>query len=216
MKPVKKKTVILVAHPDDEILWSGGTILNHAQWKCFIISLCRGSDPDRSSKFKSVLKKLKAEGVMADLDDGPEQIPLDQNVLDQTILHLLPSTMDLLITHSPKGEYTRHRRHEEIGHSIISLWLEKKIHPAELWIFAYDDDHGTQLPSPDLEADYYFPLTDKIFELKYKLITEEYGFSPDSWEARTCPKIEAFRRFSNPKEADSWKKPTRIPAFRLK
>lgn len=206
MGSVKKKTVILVAHPDDEILWAGGTILNHPQWECFIISLCRGSDKDRSSKFKTVLKKLKAEGIIADLDDGPEQIPLDKNFLDHTILHLLPPTIDLLITHSPRGEYTRHRRHEEIGQSVISLWRAGKIHLDELWLFAYEDDHGTRLPAPDLEADCYFPLADKVFELKYNLITEEYGFSHESWEARTCPKIEAFWRFSDPREIDLWEK----------
>jgi LmbE family N-acetylglucosaminyl deacetylase len=33
-----KNVAIIVAHPDDETLWAGGTILNHPSWKCFIIS----------------------------------------------------------------------------------------------------------------------------------------------------------------------------------
>jgi LmbE family N-acetylglucosaminyl deacetylase len=52
MAELKSKTVaVIVAHPDDETLWAGGTILSHPTWNCFIISLCSGSDPDRNPGF---------------------------------------------------------------------------------------------------------------------------------------------------------------------
>ena len=78
-----KTVAVIVAHPDDETLWTGGTILNHPSWKCFIVCLSRVNDKDRSSKFYNALKILKSEGIMGDLDDGPEQIPLEENEIEQ-------------------------------------------------------------------------------------------------------------------------------------
>jgi hypothetical protein len=58
-----RSVIVIVAHPGDETLWAGGTILNNPQWDYFIISLCRKYDEDRSSKFYKVLKFLNAQGV---------------------------------------------------------------------------------------------------------------------------------------------------------
>jgi len=97
-----KTVAVIVAHPDDETLWSGGTILSHPAWQSFIVCLCRGNDKDRSSRFYSSLKILKSEGIMGDLDDGPEQKPLTGNEVEQAILHLIPAKhFDLIITHNP-------------------------------------------------------------------------------------------------------------------
>src|SRR5665647_1679073 len=102
MTPLNTKEVaIIVAHPDDETLWTGGTILNHPTWHFFIICLCRGSDEDRSARFHEALKIYHAEGKMGDLDDGPEQNPLEEKDVERVILDLLPSKhFDLIITHS--------------------------------------------------------------------------------------------------------------------
>ncbi len=75
-----KAVAIIVAHPDDESLWAGGTILNHPTWQCFIVCLCRGNDEEHSPKFFKTLQILKSEGIMGDLDDSPEQSPLNENV----------------------------------------------------------------------------------------------------------------------------------------
>ena len=39
-----KKTAVIVAHPCDETLWAGGTILSQPAWNWFIATLCRASD----------------------------------------------------------------------------------------------------------------------------------------------------------------------------
>ena len=135
-----KNVLIVVAHPDDEILWAGGTILSHPEWKCFIISVCRGSDEDRSIRFHNALKLLNANGAMADLDDGPKQTPLDKMQLEFTIESLVPHQFfDLIITHNPHGEYTRHIRHEEVSKAVFQLWFDNIIKAPALWTFAYKD-----------------------------------------------------------------------------
>lgn len=196
---------IIVAHPDDETLWAGGTILEHPSWKCFILSLCRASDTNRAPKFYKVLDLLNAEGIMGDLDDEPEQNPLDSIQLGRTILNLLPhSYFDLIITHNPNGEYTRHLRHEEVSKAVITLWFSGEIKTTELWTFAYEDGHKTYLPKPVENAPIYRPLSKRSWLKKCAFITDTYGFEKTSWEAQTTPQTEAFWQFMNPEDAKKW------------
>jgi len=203
---MKSKTVaLIVAHPDDEILWAGGTVINNPSWNWFILSLCRGSDPDRAPKFYKVLEMLGAEGTMGDLDDAPEQKPLDEKEVEQTILDLLPSKhFDLIITHDPSGEYTRHLRHEETGKAVINLWHTGKISANELWTFAYSDGNRKYFPMPLENASLYNKLTKQTWLKKHKLITEKYGFGKESWEAQTTPRTEAYWKFTDPDSAKKW------------
>jgi LmbE family N-acetylglucosaminyl deacetylase len=189
------KVCIIVAHPDDETLWAGGMILMHSQWRCFIFSLCRAGDPDRAPKFKQALSNLGASGTMADMDDSPEQHPLSRYELQKSIVTGIdPPFCDLILTHGPKGEYTRHRRHEEVSQAVLELVQNGKIRCRELWQFAYEDGGGQYVPRADARASYSVFLPDDIWKRKYKIITEIYGFAPESWESRTTPRTEAFHR----------------------
>ena len=197
-----KSVAIIIAHPDDEILWAGGTILKNPQWKIFLLCLCRKNDKDRATKFYKVLKILNAQGNMRDLDDEPEQKPLNTEIVEQNILNSLTrQNFDLIITHSPKGEYTRHLRHEEVSKAVIMLWNDRKITTTELWAFAYEDGNKKYYPKAIENASYIEKLSSEIWMKKYKLITETYGFNKDSWEAKTTPKSEAFWVFNKAKDA---------------
>ena len=202
-----RRVALIVAHPDDETLWAGGTILSHPAWQWFIVCLCRGSDTERAQKFNKALQVLKSEGVMGDLDDGPDQKSLDGKELEQSILDLLPPKyFDLIISHNPSGEYTRHIRHEETGTAVIKLWRAGKISASELWSFAYEDGNKEYFPRPVETADIYRILTRRIWLRKYSIITETYGFEKTSFEAETTPKAESFWQFTNSYNAEKWLK----------
>jgi LmbE family N-acetylglucosaminyl deacetylase len=189
------KCAVIVAHPDDETLWVGGLILMHPDADWTVVTVCRKSDPDRAPKFYRAVEKLKAAGFMADLDDGPEQVPLNQKELRQTVMELLPSgKFDLIITHSTTGEYTRHLRHEETAKAVLDLCRSGRLLTSELWTFAYEDNNRQHLPHAIEQADILINLAEEIWQCKYNIITEIYGFGQDSFEARTTPKKEAFRR----------------------
>ena len=198
---------IIVAHPDDETLWAGGTILAHPFWNCFVVCLCRKNDEERATKFYKVLKILNATGIMGDLDDEPEQKPLLNNEVERAVLNLLPQThFDLIITHNPNGEYTKHLRHEEIGNAVISLWNKGKISTKQLWIFAYEDGNKAYFPKATQNTSVYEVLESAAWQKKYDLITDVYGFEKTSWEAQTTPKAEAFWQFDQTEEAVEWLK----------
>ena len=197
-----RRVALIITHPDDETLWAGGTVLSHPSWQCFIVCLCRGSDADRAPKFSRALEVLRSKGIMGDLDDGPDQKPLDETEIQRSILDLLPEHyFDLVISHHPAGEYTRHLRHEETGKAVINLWHAGKISAGELWAFAYEDGNQNYLPRPIETAGIYKALSQRIWRRKYSIITETYGFRPGSFEAKTTPRAESFLPFISSWEA---------------
>ena len=193
---------VVVAHPDDETLWCGGYILAHPDFDWRIVTLCRASDPDRAPKFRRVLEQLGAVGEMANLDDEPDQAPLPIEQVQETIARLLAgNSYSLILTHGPRGEYTRHRRHEECCRSVVELWRSGSIYTGRLWLFAYEDGGRAYLPRVRDDADRRDMLTDDVWLEKRRLITDLYGFGPESWEAQSTPREEGFWCFDSAQAA---------------
>jgi LmbE family N-acetylglucosaminyl deacetylase len=188
-----KTAAVIVAHPDDETLWAGGTILLNPQIGWTILSLCRKSDPDRAPKFFKVIGQFGAKGLMTDLDDGPDQKPLKQTDIQKTILSALPEkSFDIILTHNPKGEYTRHLRHEETSQAVFALWNDGKLKARQFLFFAYEDGGKKYPPRPQKNADIVVDLPKSIWQKKKDIIINSYGFSPDSFEAKAVSDTEAF------------------------
>lgn len=200
------RAMVIVAHPDDEILWAGGLILSLPDVHWHIISLSRHNDPDRAPRFARILHTLGATGTMGHLDDGPEQKPLAAFDVQQAILEQVPPNhYDLILTHGPQGEYTRHRRHEETFRAVADLWQNQQLSAnSELWLFAYEDGSRQYLPRAMTSAHVQLTLPEELWKTKYRLVTEIYGFAPTSWEAQVTPRAEAFWRFSSATALQHW------------
>jgi len=180
-------------------------MLAHTEWDCFVACLCRGSDADRAPRFRRALEALGATGEIGDLDDAPEQVPLDGAEVQAAVLALLPrGQFDVVLTHGPCGEYTRHRRHEETGRAVAALWQAGRLLAGELRLFAYEDGGGRHLPSPRSDAHIVQTLPNEIWRRKYAIIADVYGFRPESFEARTTPREEAFWCFDYPRAFEAW------------
>lgn len=202
--PVKKVAVI-VAHPDDETLWAGGTIMSHPEWQVYVLSLCRGDDRDRAPKFHAALHILRASGKMGFLDDGVVQYPLPEEEVQRAILTLLPTiTYDLIITHDPSGEYTFHQRHVDVSKAVITLWTARKLESPTLWTFAYHDGNRSFYPRAVKTAPIKIKLTQPLFAVKYDIINRIYGYPKEGWEVLTTPRTEAFWCFSAVNKAREW------------
>jgi hypothetical protein len=71
-------------------------------------------------------------------------------------------------------------------------------------MFAYEDGDRAYLPRSHPGAHHRSPLPEKLWNSKRQMITEVYGFDPDSWEARTTPREEAFWRFESFDDLETW------------
>jgi LmbE family N-acetylglucosaminyl deacetylase len=188
-----KKCAVIVAHPDDETLWVGGIMLLHPETEWTVVSITRKSDPDRAPKFFRALEQYNARGAMGDIDDGPDQnIVNTRHIQDEIMSLLFSNRFDVVITHSPHGEYTRHLRHEETAEAVMTLWKNKKIISKQLWQFAYEDGDRKYLPKAIDDANITIDLPEELWQKKYKIITEVYNFAPESFEAKVTPRTEAF------------------------
>ena len=193
-----KKVALIVAHPCDETLWAGGTILSHPSWDWFIVCLCRGGETELVKRYDEALKLLRAEGVIGVLHGGADQKPLNDTEVEQTIKDLLPANyFDLIISHNPAGEYTSKIWQEETGNAVIKLWHSGIISAGEFWAFAYEDRNKSYLPKVIETAKIHHLLSKRIWAKKKSIIQETYGFDQGSFEAKTTPLAESFLPFTN-------------------
>ncbi len=200
-----KAAIVVVAHPDDEILWAGGTILENPTWHWTVVAICRRDDPDRSQRYFRVLERIGAKGIIGNLDDGPDQSPLAEGEVEAALMSLLPSRRwDVVLTHSPFGEYTRHRRHEEVGRAVLALWSRGELLTRDLRLFAYEDGGRQYYPRAIKDAHIITTLNEESLRIKREMVESDYGFSAGSWEALTIPREEGFWQFRSFDEYRIW------------
>jgi hypothetical protein len=190
-----KQVAIIVAHPDDEIIWCGGLILQNPDWDWTVLSLCRADDPDRRPKFRTVCESLDMAGYIADLDDGNPLKPINpMREIGRRVRELLPDAdWNLFLTHGPRGEYG-HPRHIEIHNEVQRLLESGVLRCDELWTFAYCCDPRTGQCRVLADADLVVSLTPDQLAEKRRIVHEQYGYGSDSFEVQACISPEAFHR----------------------
>lgn len=189
----RAKALVVVAHPDDETIWMGGTILKNPAARWTIFSLCRSGDRDRAPKFRRVCKHYGAVAIISNLEDEGtmtvnESIP---EIERRLLAKLAGRRFDYIFTHGANGEYG-HPRHVGVHRTITKMLRSRNLVGKEVFFFSYRADSRKRMRNIAKPAAFFTLLTQEELRAKRNIVKNRYGFSRASFENVSCLPQETF------------------------
>ncbi len=127
---VKYDKLMIVAHPDDELIFGGAELLSKKGWKVVTVTNCTQHSanfltpfsPDRRKEFVTIMNKLGHNYEIWDYEDNRLNCNWNTQKLEHDIRNLLKQNkLKMIVTHNLKGEYghKQHKKLSEIMHKIV-------------------------------------------------------------------------------------------------
>lgn len=164
-KDYKYKNLMIVAHPDDELIWGGAELINEDY---LVVCITCGSSKRREKEFEKVLKVTKDEHVSLGYIDTIEGVKLEwekeYNSIENDLFNIIKSKdWNKIVTHNPEGEYGH------IQHKMTNQMVSKIADTSKLYYFSkyrskkYLEDNNV-IPT----------LSDEITNEKLSIFRENY------------------------------------------
>lgn len=162
----KAKKLMIVAHPDDDVIWGGGHLMDGDY---FVVCITNGRNDTRKPEFEKMLEKSGNSGYILEYPDKVAGERDDwTNVWDKIesdIERIMKcKDWDLIVTHNKDGEYGH--QHHKYTHSIVTEIYDKNSLKTVLFNFGV---YYSKAKLPDHE-DKMTKMYDKQIEFKNELV----------------------------------------------
>jgi hypothetical protein len=122
------KAAIFTAHPDDETIWMGGTILLRKDWKWRIFVATHSAEDERGIELQKAVNEYKIQSGNQQIDYNFIDVMQDTQEEDRIIIDSVTnklnnielSDFDIIFTHNVDGEY------DHINHKILGTYFKNK------------------------------------------------------------------------------------------
>lgn len=129
------KKLMIVAHPDDELIWGGGHLMDGDY---LVVCVTRGYDKVRTKEFKDVVEASGNEPIILSYpdkvagrrDDWERVYPKIEKDIKLVMDH---KDWELIVTHNQKGEYGH--QHHKMVHNIVTDIYENDDIKSDLYYF---------------------------------------------------------------------------------
>ncbi len=181
--PTNVNVLLLVAHPDDETIFCGGTMLTYPNWNWTVACLTHSLESQspysqvRSQQFHQAMETFKQQGVhitYRDLGQDDKDKDITENDLSRwrepiKALNLSP---DIVLSHNTRGEYG-HEQHIAVNKIVNELF-------SNVWEFICPSARNVS-PQPFRSVINTVPLSGEILEKKTAIFNHCYPSELNIW-----------------------------------
>lgn len=169
-KEIEPNKLIIVAHPDDELLWGGANLLSEPGWMVVV-----ATNKENKVRSKQFYKTMSYAGVWKyDMYNVEDKYTDDQSVSDklfqdndefiQALIYLNKKKWSLILTHNSKGEYG-HTHHISV-HRLVNKYMKDQ--PNLHFFSASSKQLPTLILYNKVECMQFYSATENVAKLSYR------------------------------------------------